>query len=116
MKVNIENGKIRVCKVHTLVLDNFIGERPNGYEGSHLDGNQNNNHLDNLAWETKEQNAQRRNYKGEGNGNSKLHKEDVMEIRRLSGLGVGQGALSKMFMTPQPTISHIIRRYSWKHV
>lgn len=51
------NGKSRLCRVHRLVLDAFMGPCPAGHECRHLDGNPVNNRLDNLCWGTPLENA-----------------------------------------------------------
>ncbi len=47
----------RSFAVHLLVLVAFRGERPDGLEARHLDGNCQNNRLCNLAWGTKTENS-----------------------------------------------------------
>ena len=42
--------------VHRLVLESFVGLRPDGTEACHSDGNPGNNRLDNLRWDTHESN------------------------------------------------------------
>lgn len=51
-----KNKKHHRCFVHHLVLETFIGPRPNGMECRHLDGNPTNNRLDNLKWGTHSEN------------------------------------------------------------
>jgi len=55
-------------------------------------------------------------YNGEMNGQTSLKNEDVLEIRRLSSLGVKQNILSKMFRIHQTTVSRIILRKCWSHI
>lgn len=43
--------------VHHLVLTAFRGTRPGGYEGAHLNGDQFDNRLENLAWKTPKENS-----------------------------------------------------------
>lgn len=50
-------GTTKTRLVHQLVLEAFIGPRPDGMEGRHLDGDRFNNRLDNLAWGTPKQNT-----------------------------------------------------------
>ncbi len=38
--------------VHQLVLETFVGPAPDGMEGCHNDGNNQNNHICNLRWDT----------------------------------------------------------------
>jgi hypothetical protein len=55
-----ENGKSKIYKVHRLVLLLFKGECPDGYECDHIDRNPLNNHVDNLRWVTRYENAMNR--------------------------------------------------------
>lgn len=50
------NGKTSRFQVHKLVLQEFVG--PSELQGRHLDGNSQNNRLDNLAYGTRSQNEQ----------------------------------------------------------
>lgn len=43
--------------VHVMVLEAFVGARPDGYEGCHYDGTPANNRLANLRWDTASANA-----------------------------------------------------------
>ncbi len=52
------DGKPRQRRVHHLVLEAFVGPRPERMECRHLDGDPANNRLDNLAWGTASENAQ----------------------------------------------------------
>lgn len=52
------NGHERSQAVHVLVLAAFIGPRPDGMDIRHLDGNGENNRLDNLAYGTRSENMQ----------------------------------------------------------
>lgn len=46
------DGSERIYRVHTLVLEAFIGLRPDGLICCHNDGDATNNHLSNLRWDT----------------------------------------------------------------
>ncbi|TXH10486.1 MAG: hypothetical protein E6R04_05275 [Spirochaetes bacterium] len=52
----IRDAKLRTFTVHRLVLEAFVGPRPEGNECRHLDGNPSNNNLGNLAWGTPSEN------------------------------------------------------------
>lgn len=43
--------------VHCLMMESFVGPRPVGHEVNHKDGNKQNNHLNNLEYVTKSENA-----------------------------------------------------------
>lgn len=48
--VNLRRGISE--RVHNLVLEAFVGPRPDGYVACHDDGDPYNNHLSNLRWDT----------------------------------------------------------------
>lgn len=47
----------RMRKVHTLVVEAFLGPRPPGMEVCHADGSRDNNHISNLRYDTRAGNA-----------------------------------------------------------
>ena len=51
-------GKRETRKVHRLVLETFVGPRPEGMVGCHNNGNNQDNRLSNLRWDTLAGNAQ----------------------------------------------------------
>jgi len=51
-------GKRRPVTVHSLMLETFVGPRPEGALACHRDDNPDNNHLENLYWGTPTQNIQ----------------------------------------------------------
>ncbi len=60
-------------KVHVLVAETFIGERPEGYETRHLDGNCLNNAVSNLTYGTKSDNMMDAVKHGTHNETKKTH-------------------------------------------
>lgn len=126
------NGRFLVClysegksyqkQVHRLVLENFVGPCPEGMECRHLDGNPANNHLNNLKWGTKVENAKDRELhgrtaKGLTNGMSILSEDQVRIIFDAYNDGVAtQRELAKCFGTCQRTINLICRKITWKHL
>ena len=117
------NGKRLSCaKVHRLVLEAFVGQRPSGFECRHKDGDKTNNRLSNVEWSTHIVN-ERDKYNhgttmtGSKNGYSKLQEADVIEIRKLWGTGnFTQWALAHKFNVGQFCVWSIIHRKTWKHV
>lgn len=106
--------------IHILVLETFIGPRPNGSWGLHNDGNVINCHLSNLRWGTSQENSLDRIKHGnslprEKNPNAKLKPEEIKEIRHQYVPGiVKQSDLAIMFGVSQVQISRIIRNSSWR--
>lgn len=58
LQVGLCNGRglSRNRKLHQLVLEAFVGPRPDGYECAHGDCDKQNNHVSNLRWATKKEN------------------------------------------------------------
>lgn len=50
-------GRSATRRVHSLVIEAFIGPRPDGLQVRHLDGDQKNNRAENLAYGTASENA-----------------------------------------------------------
>ncbi|ALA06154.1 HNH endonuclease [Mycobacterium phage Target] len=45
-------------RIHVLVLETFVGPRPEGMVACHSDGNLDNNHVSNLRWDSQSANMQ----------------------------------------------------------
>lgn len=115
------NGKSTNYRLHHLVIVTFVGERPDGQECRHLDGDFTNNRLDNLAWGTRKENvadAMRHGtfICGERHKNAKLTASQVREIRRRHGSGETAASISKDYPVAASTILDIAARKKWRHV
>lgn len=116
------DGKRRNRKMHQLVLETFIGPRPEGWTGRHLDGSRTNNDLSNLEWATMAVNLSDKERHGtllvgEKNGNSKLREEDIRTIRAADVSKRGQKtALARRFGVHISVITQILLREIWKRV
>ena len=125
LRVNLyKSGKIKVCLVHRLVLEAFVGPCPKGMQGRHLNGNKEDNTLKNLKWGTsKENRADSIKHgtaffpKGEECGTAKLTEKDVLEVRQLYNTGnYFQKYIAVAYgVTPQ-CIHYIINNKTWKHL
>lgn len=106
------------CKtygVHNLVALAFIGERPDGYDTCHLDGDSTNNRLDNLRYDTRGQNQVDMYRQGSVGPRGKLTIEQILEIRKLYDTKQKkQCELAIIFGVHQTNISYIVRRLSYQ--
>lgn len=82
-----KEGKAKKLQVHVLVAEAFIGERPEGYDICHIDGDCLNNKLSNIRYDTRNQNSIDYYRQGKKAPNGKLSIEQVLEIRRLYNTG-----------------------------
>lgn len=111
----------KMHKLHRLILEAFVGPCPEGMESRHLDGDPDNNKLDNLAWGTKlENHDDRRRHgntpTGEKNHGAKLTERMVREIRELSTKGLSRNELGRRFGMSRAQISRIVTGVGWRHV
>ena len=119
------NGRLDQIKVHKLVMQTFVGLRPDGFEINHIDGNPANNRLTNLEYCTSSQNKFHAyimgrsivSCTGSSNGRSKLKESDVIKIReRYTNGGITQQKLADEYGVNQTMIGFIVRRASWPHL
>lgn len=101
-------------KVHKVVLESFVGPRPDGMECRHLDGDNTNNALGNLAWGTHDENYQDRlrhgtGQEGEKNPVAKLTNAQAEEMRKLRAAGWKLARLAGRFGVSIPTCSLLCR-------
>jgi hypothetical protein len=110
----LRNGKEHHKKVHTLVMETFVGPRPEGQECRHLNGNRQDNRLSNLQWGTKLENggdkAKHGSSKGLKHGRQRLTPFQVFMLRESS---VGNYVLAKQFGVAGTSINHIKLGKNW---
>lgn len=109
-------GVSKTINIETLVARAFIGERPEGYQVCHKDGNSLNNTLSNLRYDTGTQNTIDKYRYGGKHGKSVLTTMEVCYIRALYKTGkFTHRKLAKMFGVYHSNITYIVNRktYSW---
>lgn len=117
--ITYDDGQRRVGGVHALVLRTFRGDKPSlRHECAHLDGNPDNNRLDNLQWKLPVENAADRirhgtQTRGIRYGLHKLDEDKVREIRAAPG---SQREVGKRFGVSQSMVHRIRSGLAWRHV
>lgn len=113
----------RSLAVHALVARAFIGERPDGFQINHKNGNKADNRVVNLEYCSASDN--RRHAYATGlqprrigaiHPLAKLDDMKVREIRALLKSGVSQRFVSEKFGVDRSQISRIARNRVWAHV
>lgn len=104
--------------VHRLIMENFYPfEGMENYQVNHIDGNKQNNALDNLEWVTCEENihhAINHGLRAEINGAAKLTSAQVIEIYKRSHEGERNIDLGQEFGVHPDTIGKIRNKKIWK--
>jgi len=111
----------RDIKVHTLMLETFVGPRPDGMQCRHLDGDKTNNRITNLTWGTGVENQHDRilhgtSSQGEKHHYAKLTNDDVLEIRRRAANGELHRVIAADFPVTSSSVQYIVNRRTWRHI
>lgn len=116
-----QGGMKRHVRVHTLVLECFVGPRPANMESCHIDGNVANPRLDNLRWDTHGENIADRAFhgttaRGDRSGKSKLKDADIPIIVEMLRSGLSYQLIAERFNVTRSTIFSIASKKTWRHV
>lgn len=119
-----KHKKRKMYLVHQLVLLSFVGKRPQHAECLHMDGNHNNNYLNNLKYGSHKENMQDcsrhgkfPDRRGTNNVRAKLTSAQVCNIRELyRNTKLSQLHIAYMFGVSEYAIWAIVNRKTWKHL
>lgn len=114
------NGKVKyVHRVHRMVAIYFLGNKRGKYQVNHIDGNRDNNKLENLEWVTPKQNIKNAKDRGVSFGRKdktkfKLTKKQILQIYNSEE---SNKSLAKIMNVDPSTISRIKNKksYLWAH-
>ena len=114
-------GKHKGVYVHREVLRAFVGKCPDDCEVSHLNGNNADNRLVNLAYETRVANQRRKKAHGtllfgQKHPSSKLSEDSVRKIRRLSIEGYSARQIGACVGVSRSQVNRVLRGEHWAHV
>lgn len=115
-----KKNKQRNIAVHRLVAEAFICNPENKPTVNHISGVKSDNRVENLEWNTWEENERHSQEtglkpRGEAHPNSKLNKTKVSEIRRLYP-SMTQVELGMKYGVNHRTIGNILNYKTWRHV
>lgn len=111
----------KIFLVHNLVLLAFVGPAPLGADCRHLDGDKDNNHLENLQYGTRKENCadtmrHGRTTRGEKSGTAKLTEAVVRQIRELYRMGVPRKKIAEDLAVNWWTLRDVVTRKTWNHL
>ncbi len=104
--------------VHKLVITAFVGQRPDGMECRHVDGDRMNPNLNNLAWGTPSENQRDREFHGTGNQGSKhpMSKLTELQVMELKKHGLRSNVASRIIRESgiaARTLGSVLRNKRW---
>lgn len=113
-------GRGRRRYVHHLVLEAFVGPRPDGMHACHANDDGLDARLDNLSYQTPRSNAYQRTLhgtsnRGTKNGHARLRERDVRKIRELAGQ-LSSSEMGRHYGVARQTIRDVIAGRTWQHV
>lgn len=118
--------KFKVCftkKVHGVVAQSFLGQRPAKMVINHKDSIKANNRVENLEYVTQRENIRHcrrhgimRDWFGEGSPSAKLTNSNVLEIRKLLYVGIPTPQIAMQFGVKVSTIKNIKYGSQWKRI
>lgn len=119
------NNENQYRAVSCLVLEAFVGPRPEGMQAAHGNGNTFDNSLSNLRWATPRENAGDKrlhgtHLEGESVWKSILTEEQVAAIRlkyrRWGYLNTNRKELAEKYGISSTTVSHIVCGRTWRYL
>ena len=108
-----ENGA-KTRSIHRIVLETFVGFRPKGYECCHANGIKADNSLENLRWDSAENNM--KDKIKHGRMRKKLNEEMVYRIREYLKNGISLRKIASLFGVCHKTIIMIKKKQTWAHI
>lgn len=94
--------------VHHLVLETFLGPRPAGQVGHHIDGDIRNNHAENLTWLSNVEHLRIHI--------ARLTAAQVREVVRLREADLSTTEISRQLGIERHSVNDILRGQSWRDV
>ena len=119
----LKHIKSTVKHVHRLVLEAFVGLRPDGLQCNHKDGNKTNNVLSNLEWVTQSENAihsyangLQSKVMGEQHSQAKWKDGEIWLLKKMLFFNTNKHVISKTFKMSIRNINKIAHGDRWSHI
>ena len=117
IKLRGSSGRTQSRLVHRMILEAFVGLRPQSYECRHLNDDKSDNRIANLRWGTRRENIEDAkrfggHLRGERVGGAKLLRREVLEIRQI-GRTKTQREVALQFGITRQAVCAILLRKTW---
>ncbi len=114
------DGRMLKQWIHRLILITFNRQPMENEESRHLNGQPSENRLENLAWGTRQDNANDRMMhgrypRGEACSSHKLTEVEVLEIRRRFGQESSR-QLARTYGVSHTTVLGAVKGHHWRHL
>lgn len=114
-----KDGTRRRITLHTLVASVFLGDRPEGLDVMHRDGDRMNPRASNLMYGTKKENEKMKmghgtDGRGERNPAAKLTQAEANKVKDLLAQGVKGVIIADRFGITPTTVSYIKKGKTWR--
>lgn len=120
--MSVQLGRGKRFYIHRLVGQHFLSNTNDYKEMNHINGNRQDNNINNLEWCTRQENIDHKKITGTQLYGSKIYKallneSQVLIIKRLLLMNkYKQVSIAKVFNVSTKCISDIKLGYTWKHV
>ena len=116
-----QNNKPKYFRVHRIVGELYIPNIENKPEINHLDGNPDNNNINNLIWSTSKENIQHKinvlkSGYGEKSANHILKESDIVDIKKLYNNKLTQKQIANKYNVSRGCIWAIVNNKTWKKI
>jgi hypothetical protein len=113
-----KNYTVIVIRVHIVIAQTFLGERPEGMHVCHNDGDCTNNHLSNLRYDTPSGNEKDKILHGTTKRGvrcnfAKLNDDQIKQIRELANQKINPIVISQQFGISRQYVSAIKLKRNW---
>lgn len=119
--LTIDKGKKKTFLVHRLIAQKFIPNPDNLPQVNHIDGNKDNNHVNNLEWVDNQTNTDHAVAtglvpRGKARSNARLSANAVRAMRSLRARGHNYYELGRMFNVAYQTAHKVCTRQTYTHI
>jgi hypothetical protein len=118
MDLRFDDGRKKTKRLHHIVMEAFVGERPNGFQVNHRNRIKTDNRLENLEYVTSEQNVHHfMNWPGVHHGRPRrLTESQALKAIELQKEGLKPKEISSRLGIPTKYLTPALYAKTWKHL